>query len=306
MTGKKLIMLFFTVLVFVFLSYYLFSNRETFSYLGRLDLFEIFLVVGLIILFQLSNALFLIEIVRPFGVKLQRPVLLTFASSFLNLVTPFRGGAGFRAVYLKKKYNLNYTDFLSSLFGNYIVIFLSSSFLALTCFLFFKLQYDYFDPLLFTFFLLLFLGSIFVVVFRYRFKSKAALFVKINQVVDGWEKITRERSLVLRLFLITLMGIFFNVLINKTVFFALGFTLDWPQVLFLAVIGVVSLFVNLTPGSLGVTEGLYFISAELLAVPPNVALVAALVIRALSTIVLVGLGSWANIILLKDLRKVSE
>ena len=70
----------------------------------------------------------------------------------------------------------------------------------------------------------------------------------------------------------------------------------------MTVMSLLVVFVNITPGSLGLSESLYVISGTGLGISPGSSLLVALVIRAINTLVLVILGPIANYLLLKKLK----
>ena len=65
---------------------------------------------------------------------------ISIITSIGNIFLPMKGGAGFRAVYLKSRYDFDYSYFLSSLAANYLVVFGVSSAVALGCLALFYLD----------------------------------------------------------------------------------------------------------------------------------------------------------------------
>lgn len=77
------------------------------------------ILVGMTVMLTICivlNGLVTRDLVRLFGVDLRARewLTLTFVGSLLNTVTPVRGGAGLRAVYLKQVHALPYAEFAST------------------------------------------------------------------------------------------------------------------------------------------------------------------------------------------------
>ena len=118
------------VVVFAFLFFlaaYFLDNRDVFQELRNVKLY--YLVPDFILtLFQFYiNGLLIKFLFEPFGIKLKEHFLLSISASFINLTMPLKAGAGARGIYMKKKYNLSYTSFASTLFASYIIVFLVTS-----------------------------------------------------------------------------------------------------------------------------------------------------------------------------------
>ena len=104
-----------------------------------------------------------------------------------------------------------------------------------------------------------------------------------------------------KLILLTLLNLLIGTLIVKFSFLGIGLEINLLRAFYLAIMNVLAIFINITPGSFGITEGLYITSANIIGIDPALALIVALIIRAVNTTVLLVLGPIANHLLLKDL-----
>ena len=133
MTSINILSIVTLIILIALLIYYIGKNKESFS---TLTIANPSLLVILIILFVFSYFLIAIlnnELMKALGLKMiiGESFALSIITGFYNLITPFRGGMAARAVYLKKKYDFAYVNFLATLSAIYVLIFLVASILGL-------------------------------------------------------------------------------------------------------------------------------------------------------------------------------
>ena len=104
---------------------YIHNNWSQFQQLRLLSPIAIGSLIIIFIAFLWLNGLLLKSLVKPFGVNLSpnEAFGLSAITNFYNTITPFRGGAASRAIYLKNKHNFSYTKFLATLSATYVIIF---------------------------------------------------------------------------------------------------------------------------------------------------------------------------------------
>ena len=121
------------IICLILLAFYIRSHLADFKNISSVS-FSYTLIIGLVSALSLIvNGLFLKALTIDFGIDLNfaEYFSLSIVTSFGNIFLPMKGGAGFRAVYLKSRYNFDYSYFLSSLAGNYLVAFHVTSWVAL-------------------------------------------------------------------------------------------------------------------------------------------------------------------------------
>lgn len=310
MNRKKLTTIISLLLTFIFLGFlgiFLAKNIHVFQELQNIKLsYTLFAFASTLVILYLGG-LTIKLLATPFKIDLKEHFALSVAAGFINLITPFRGGAGLRAVYMKKKHGLSYSHFLASLFGNYIVIFLISPLITLSSLYYIYLKHGIFNIYLTLFFLGLFLGTLFIVLFHQnKFKSENFITSKINKVIEGWKIIKENKIIVLQICLLTLLTIIISGYLNKIVFLALGVEMNLITALYFSGVGLISMFLNFTPGSLGITEAIYLISATIIGVSPEISVLAALIIRVVRISFLITLGPVFNVLLAKDLKRFNS
>lgn len=272
---SKIITLLFLLL---FLIYFLF-NIEDFEIILNLNPLYT-LAIGLL---QLSvifvNALFFIIILKHFKVKInfKESVLVSILTSIGNYFTPFHGGAGVRAVYLKKNYKLTYTSFLSTLTGNYIIIFFVNSLIALVGLIILQSQGLNPSIVLFLFFSILVLILFTIILFPISEKlipsSKAQVLnsylKKIKVIINGWDKLASNKKSIIKLTGVTLLNSALGIILYYLEFRALGITTDIARMTVFSGISSMTLLISITPGSIGIRESVLLLFQNTLSLETN-------------------------------------
>ena len=206
-------------------------------------------------------------IVRSMGIDLR--LLEWFGLSALstmgNYLTPFRGGAVVRAMYLKSKHDLPYPLFLSTLSALYIISFATNAALGVLAMLTLYFWIEFVDVALLSFFLTLCLVPVAFLIFLKvmpRLPDKdwlawrgvrrlAALVVKI---IEGWRVISARKSTLLQLVALSVLNSSVTLLMIHLSFIAFGVRLPLIESLVLSSLFMISSMIPLTPSGLGVAE----------------------------------------------------
>lgn len=303
---KKLVSILLTILIIFLIGYYLYTNRDIFL---EINSFKAIYSIPIIILIFCSlylNGLFLKIFTDPFNILLKEHFLLSIATSFFNLITPLRAGMGVRAIYLKKRYNLDYTKFMAGFFGNYVIIMLITSISAILTFGIIFLKTGKYNHLINLIFVIIFIFCLFLIFYNKQIKETGAISKKINLILKGWTSIVKHPKLIFSASIITILNLLCTSAIIFTIFTAIDQKISFLQSFFYSIISILTFFINITPGSIGITEGLYIISGNILTIKPEISLLVALIYRLFATIILLSAGPIANLILIKKLKKSSK
>ncbi len=276
---------------------YFYKNFDDIKRISELKLIYIVPIILLNMAYIYLNGFFSKIISEPFNIQLREHFLLAIASSFVNLIAPFRAGVGLRAVYMKKKYNLDYLLFSASIFGNYVIILLVTSIIALILMVIIYVEYKLFNIAVTAIFSGLFILSVLAISSKLTFKNKM-----IDQINLGWKLIKAHPKTIVKLIINTLLGVIVYSLNVFLIFKGLNLEIGIIAAIYFTVMNVLSSFINLTPGSFGITEGLFLISAKILGISPTISLLVALISRVIGTFILVVLGPWANYKLFKKIQ----
>jgi uncharacterized protein (TIRG00374 family) len=294
---KRSLTLIASLAIFGFLGSYIYQNADDFRVLGEVAPSYILLVALLYLFFYLTNGFQLQLLIKDFGVRLTLPehLSLSIVTSFGNTFLPLRGGAGIRALYLKKVHQLSYGHFLASLAGNYIISFNLCSILAIGGMSYLYLAAGYFNLVIVLIFLGLFCATSYTIILAPR-KAPIIPIIsirnKVEKVLEGWTIIRKSKPLVARLYGITLINVILSVLMLYVEFKAMGISdlngnpIGIWRCLFLSLVKSLALFITITPAALGVRESMMMMVSQIIAISPSYALAVSLLDRAINIMVL--------------------
>lgn len=299
---KKLFSIAILIAIALLTIYYIKVNLSDFKQLSLVNPIYILVVIILSILSYFFVGLITKNILLSLNVKLKGTEAfgISIVTGFYNLITPFRGGMATRAVYLKKKHNFSYLDFLSTLAASYILIFLVASFLGLVSTLLIYKNSGIFSWFIFLIFLAMFLSLLFIVIFSPKFPTTRYRWVNgFVRVANGWHLIKNNKKVILT---VSFFGLIQSLLLAFMFYFELrifGIEIDLIKCIFLCAITSLSMLVSVTPGNLGVGEAITVFSANTIGINPVQSLSVVLLGRAISFLFLLILGPIFSYILLK-------
>lgn len=294
-----------TSLVFVLFALYFILNIEQFKPLLHINIYLLVLIaIGFFATIS-ANGVFIKFILRPFDkhISVFEGVYVSLISSLGNFFAPAGSGFGFRAVYLKKKHNLAYSDFVSTLSGNYIIVFLINSFFALVSLYLLRGHSSSQYTVLVILFLIIFVSSLILSLIKLphfnperitQHKHTQSFIRALLNVTEGWNKVTRNKRLMIELVSIVLFNFVVTLAIAKLEIASLHLSISFPSLLLFSVLGSLSLFINLTPANLGVKEAIYIFSGEVIGLSTSQILSIALIDRGVFFIVLAILWAFST------------
>jgi uncharacterized membrane protein YbhN (UPF0104 family) len=278
---------FLLALIIAFIADYLRKNSEALAPVREIGGGYLVALIALSLVYFAVTGLALRKMVAPFNVDLREHFQLSLASSFLNLVLPMRGGAFLRALYLSKVHGLTYAAFLASLFAHYVLVVLVNSFFALVVAGIVAYTEGHLAWKVGVTFVAILTAAFAASIGRLPERLLPAAFVEAQR---DWWAIRRRRDVVAWLSGFAFVQTLIYTVITLVAFSALGAPATVLQATFLASVGSLAVLLSLTPGSLGVMEALFFLSATVLGIDPAASLVAALLIRATQALVLLFAG----------------
>lgn len=289
-----------TIGVLAYFIYYFYNNKSDLLAVLQIPpkyLTGIFLLSALTIF---VNGVFIKVILQSFNkvITILESFYVSVISSLGNYFLPMRGGAAIRSVYLKKKYNFSYAHFVSTLYGNYIIVFLVSSFIGLLSLVLIHIKYSISSLPLYFFFGVLFVVMLLLSLIKFplgKFKESKNKFLDrvlkiIKNILNGWNIIVTNKRLLLSLVLLTLINIFLGNILFYIQFKALNIDTNFINVILYNCLSGVSLLVSITPGSLGIREGIFSITSDILGINNEQIMQLALLDRGVMLLCLVGLG----------------
>lgn len=272
----KYLKILITIGVVLFFVYYFINNTDDFVLVLSTPLKYLLLIGFLYSLVFFLNGVFIKVILGSFSkvISLFESVYVSVISSLGNYFLPMRGGAVIRSVYLKKKFSFPYAHFVSTLYGYYIIVFLVNSFFALLALLFITLRYGIVSLPLYIFFGGLFVFMLILTLVHFpveKLKESRVDFVDkvvkiFKKILSGWNIIADNKRLLISLVLITLSAFVVHIFLFWVEFKALGIDTNFTNVILYNCISGVSLLISLTPGSLGIREGIFVITSDILGI----------------------------------------
>jgi uncharacterized protein (TIRG00374 family) len=283
---------------------YLLLNPQTLDLLLNVSLEMAVILVLLRLLFLVLNGIFLKLFATKLGIRLlfREWIGLPFITTMGNYLTPLSGGMVARAAYLKSRHALPFTHFATLLAANYLLIFWIAALIGLI------LSIGFIDQvstvwLLVVFFTFVWAGITGVLLFPIpKMPGNHRLIRIINQGIEGWMIIKRDRRLVTYLLILTMASVLLNGLTFWLAYRALDAPVSMQAALLVSLSSVFSVIITITPGNLGIGEAFVSLTSEIIGVGVGEGLLAALLIRATTLIPAFTLGPLFAYILTRELR----
>lgn len=282
---------FIAALFLVWVLWYINENKADFYAIFDLDFVFLLLISLSYIPTLLFTSIFNSKMIQSCGylVSGRQFFHITVISTFLNITMPMRGGAGFRAIYLKHKYSFDYSSFAATLAGTYILNFFVLSLVGLITALLIWISYGVIEPVSLAMFLLFFilLGTIllsdsFDVT---KLLHRLVVIKKLKRAIESWQTIKANRKVVFCLLSMTGLNMVFGSLITFFAFKAIGIDISLVKILFFTVVSSFAALINITPAGLGIVEGTMIFVARDLNILTSQILLASLVSRITTFIV---------------------
>lgn len=306
---RKYLLHIISVFVFALLALYLYKNRNVLDSLKNVNWQQITWIVALDFSSLLISSLLNKSLLNRFDQRIGflDCFLLQYGNNFLNKILPtIGGGATFRAIYLKKKYQFPYTKFVSTVAGIYVISFSAVAIIGIACLWTIYIQRNQFNLVILIAFLSFLLPCLFIMIVSPKIPQSDTTFLKLlRSIVSGWEVIKQEPKNVLIYILISIVILLLSALQTLISYQALGVKTDIVSMLFLSTLGIILALLNFTPDGIGVKEGIYLFSANLVQIPGNILILGSLALRGISfctTLMIGGISYW---ILMRRLKNMN-
>lgn len=287
---------------------YLSTHDELFSAFQHISLRAILLLAALRLLLLMTNGLFLREVAYKFRVRLAPKEWfgLSVVSSMANYIAPFSSGVVARATYLKRCHNFPYSQFLAFIASSYLVTAWVASLVGVATLLTLYGTVS-FSWQITVVFVIVSIGTLAVAKLpsvRLPWNNRPA--EALNASFRDWSVVKGDRPLMVRLMTYAFVNILLNALSFWIAYKALGSSVFFSVALLIAVLAIFSGLVNLTPGNLGIQEAVVSLSSGLLGTGIGQGLLATLVIRAVTMVVIFGLAPLLSFLLAQELSRVNR
>jgi len=280
--NKKTLAKWLTALAIVGIATYIYVEWDKFSQLRIVSAAHIGVVVFAVLMNLVVTSLILWHMLRKLAlpISLLEAVFLSLISTIGNIVGPFRGGAALRAVYLKSVYGFEFSHFMSTLYGVYVVTIGANASIGLVAVVLMGLDQSFaglIDPLIA---LVACMVACFVAVMAPRVNSNGSwLLERLASASDGWHTLRSDRGLMRTVIGLTFLQAIAGVTALWGCFAILGVQ---PAVMSIAVTGTMgnlSSMLSITPAGLGVYDGVVAYMASKASIVPHVTVAATLLMR---------------------------
>ena len=281
---SKLIRHFIGIAITFFLIGYLYKYWDELNYLMKLGPWDLVLIYAISLLGVINTAYIIHCLLRALHTKTGYwdMVLLQNVAYLLNYV-PMKFGTLFRANYLKRRYKLSYAQFGAFFMYLTFLMIVIASLTSLTVLIFvYDVTSNETRVLLVVFFLTLF-GSLFLAFVPMPLSFFTHKLGKnINNFLAARQQLVQNRQVLIG----CSMLFFCNFLLTSCrlgiIYHAMGQELHSAGYLVLGALGYISLFLSLTPGSLGIRELVLSSGGMAMGIPFKVGILAAMIDRAIA------------------------
>ncbi len=240
-------------------SLFIFNNKSDlnglfdFNFLN-LSLLTIFLILSYLIKTKLNQYLYSSKNINMSFIETLNLIINSTAG---NLSTPFNLGTGYKFHYLKKKYNLTYSENLSiniyfTIFTNLIYVF----FLVIISFSNYLNKDSIFFNLFLFWLFILFAGFLLFSILSKESKVKKLNFLNSYSI----RSLNLSFSKIINLLIYTILMITVSVVSHIYLFKLLGLQINTAQIIAFVSISGLANIIKFTPGNFGINESVLIIS----------------------------------------------
>ncbi len=273
----------FGLAVLAFLVWYLAEHWDELKVLPRFNLNQFAVMFFLCFLTTAINAGVVRSLINALGTKtdLWDMVCLNNAAILLNYA-PMKFGTIFRANYLNRHYGLAYSHFAT--FFLYIM-FLMTTTAATVGLVVLVAIYGvsvYENQILAIVFLITIVGSLMFLFVPLPIPTGKRRLTNIIRIfLTGRADIAKQKKTILNSAVLLILTFLLETLRLGVIYHSMGIDVHPAGLLILGALGLVTLFVSITPGSLGIREFVLGAGAVVLGVPLEVGVLAAMIDRAI-------------------------
>lgn len=268
------------------IAYHLATNRDLLDALWRISAIQVVLLIILRTVLIGSNGLYLKIFAAKFDVNLKAEewIGLSFITTMGNQIMPLSGGTIARAVYLKQRYALPYTRFVTMLAANYLVTFWIVGIAGLFACLATN-DLNHARLILSAFFLAVIVFITLVLIMPYTsLPDRNRITRAFNIALEGWFLIKADRRLLVLVASVALLSILLNGVSFWIAYQSIHMRISVQAAMLVSLLPFFLSLVNVTPGNLGVQEAMIGLLSGFIGRGLGEGLLVALLIRAATLI----------------------
>lgn len=249
------------------------------------------------------NGLVLRDLVAHFGVRLHTRAWLglTLVGSLLNMVSPVRGGAALRAMYLKRVHGVPLSEVATVLVGSTVCSLAVSAALGAIAIAALGVPGGAYGMIaLLSSFLLAATLSVLLWASPPRSAGANPILARFTRVAAGWRSLGERRGLLLRLYVWSGLGAILHAIAFLFAFRLASFEGAWLVPVASSAFARIGTLLAITPAGLGIFEAFGVVSARIVGAETGAALLGVLAVRVVGTVVTVAGGLIMLPVLLRD------
>lgn len=305
---RKIFSYLIQIIIMGLIAWYVYQNRDVFVTLRNIRWQQIVVIALLDVAALLVNSMLNYVMIQQLDSRVTfiDCFKLQYANNLFNKILPtIGGGAAFRAIYLKKKYHLSYSQFTSTVAGLYVISFSATSIIGIFCLVMIYAQFQAFNWIIFLTFTGILLATIFIILFSPQIPASEQRLLRIlKNVVDGWNAIKRKTGLILICLLLWIFLLLISMFQTLLSYVWLGVETSFIPMLYLSSLGIIMAFLNFTPDAIGVKEGIYIFSKDLVRIPEEILVLGSLYLRGVSIVSTFVFGGICYLLLIRDLKRI--
>lgn len=264
-----------TLLFFGLAWVYFAGNKEALTGLTSISIPPLIFLSVAKLLRILTAGIFTKITLRAFekDISISETNYLAILTAVGNFFGPLLGGASIRAIYLKTKHGFQYSKFVSTMYGYYVITFTVYSAIGLLLLMNTFNLYGAVEGFQLAMLLLVgvFLAGLVAISLPTKYGLRVANMKRISSAgkyirmaVNGWAVIKSHHGMLRKLILLSLAVLFLASLESLALYtlFVDGFVLS--SVILYTILGAFSMLISLTPGAIGIKEGVYLILSSVL------------------------------------------
>jgi uncharacterized membrane protein YbhN (UPF0104 family) len=207
-----------------------------------------------------------------------------------NLLTPFRLGAAYRAIYMKTVHQMAFSKFVGLFFGFSVVAYGTSALVATVSVIVVFASHDKLNwTIVFSIIIALAISLFFIWLPRDIRWCEGKWVSRLRVFLESWHSIRRSRASILSATIGNFVNILTFVIAYRVAFAEIGNELGWVECAVVASIGSLIKIIQLLPGSLGIYEGSVAFMAHALGLSPSTGLSVAVLFRICQVVTLIAL-----------------
>ncbi len=299
-TGRSVLVASLVAVILLAFIYYLYVNADRYINLLRLSLPGLATMFLLNLLFPIMNGMQNTFLYRALGnpnFSHRDGILIAAASTIANQL-PIPGGIVSKGLYLKHKYGLSYTLFLSSTVALFACFLAESGLVGILTLAYLAvLQKTSIPAVLWVGFGLM---TACMLIFLFpvdRIPLPTGVHNRLQSAVDGWMVLIRNPAMLLKILGVQLIFVVVLAFRYQLAFSMLSQHVSLAQVLLMSNASILTQLVSLAPGGLGIREAIVGSVASVLGFDTAVSVAAVALDRLVATLVIIVSGGISTVIL---------